>query len=201
MGSTGDVGPTGPTGDIGPTGPTGDIGPTGATGPQGWNGRCLKSFLRSYNDVPQSIQLEDPILFNKNTISYGAIYHTPLSGDFLLETVGYYQLLSKVYHDFSAQIGLFLNGNLIPGSVTGEPAAATLMMINTIIEVRSSDLLPNSGSVTGVAAVLQIRNHSSYITPIVLDGRDGSGSDLTQINASIVLVQICDEDPEDNRLN
>jgi hypothetical protein len=59
--------------------------------------------------------------------------------------------------------------------------------------VTAADLLPNINSPTGVAAVFQIRNHSSFITPILLDGRAGSGSDLTQINASMMIIQICDE--------
>jgi hypothetical protein len=95
-----------------------------------------------------------------------------------------------MYHEYSAQVGLFLNGVLIPGSVTGEPAAASIIMINSIVQVLDSDLLNNTDSATGVAAVLELRNHSSYITPILLDGRIGCGSDLTQINASCVIIQL-----------
>ena len=100
-----------------------------------------------------------------------------------------------MYHEYAAQVGLFLNEVLLSGSVTGEPAAASIIMINTIIKVMDVDLLPNSDSATGVAAVLELRNHSSYVSPIMLDGRSGCGADLSQINASFVIIQISDESP------
>ena len=137
--------------------------------------------------------MEQPILFNKDSVSFGDIYHIPASGDFLLESVGYYQLIIQIYHSYSAQVGLFLNGNLIPGSVTGEPAAASIIILNDIIQVLGSDLLPNVNSSTGFAAVLRLLNHSSFITPIMLDGREGAGSDTTQINAAITIIQICND--------
>jgi hypothetical protein len=145
--------------------------------------------------VQQAVDLEEPVLFNKDSLKVGNVYHIPGSGFFLLETHGYYDVQIKTYHDYAAQLGLFLNGNLLPGSVTGEPAAASIIMINTIIEIRDADLLPNTNSDTGVAAVLELRNHSSYITPLILDGRSGCGSDPTQINASFVIIQLSDEAP------
>ena len=191
-GDKGDTGPTGPKGDMGDKGDKGDKGDTGPTGPQGIN---ILSFLHSYNDISQDVNLEQPVLFNKNDIIVGNINHIVGTGDFLLETVGYYELIIKVYHEYSAQVALFLNGNLIPGSVVGEPAAVTELIINTIIAIRAIDLLPNLNSITGVASVLQILNHSSYITPITLDGRTGSGSDITQTNASIVIIQLSNINP------
>jgi hypothetical protein len=177
-------------GETGPTGPTGEIGPTGPMPPKSM---CLKSFLRSYNDIPGSVELEDPILFNKNDIIVGTLAHVPGTGDFLLCSVGYYQVLGKVFHEFAVQIAGFLNGVLLPGSVIGEPATTSMIIIHDILRVTEADLLPNENSPTGFAAVYQVRNHSSYITPILLDGRAGSGSDLTQVNASMVILQICDE--------
>jgi hypothetical protein len=153
----------------------------------------LTSFLRAYNDVQQSVDIEQNVLFNKVDVSVGNIYHIPNSGQFLLETVGYYDVQIKMYHEYSAQVGLFLNNVLLPGSVTGEPAAASIIIINTIVKIINSDLLPNTDSATGVAAILELRNHSSYISPILLDGREGCGSDITQINASFVILQISDQ--------
>ena len=155
----------------------------------------MTSFLRAYNDVQQTVDLEQNVLFDKDDVSVGNIYHIPNSGQFLLETVGYYDVQIKMYHEYSAQVGLFLNNVVIPGSVTGEPAAASIIIINTIVKIINSDLLPNTDSATGVAALLELRNHSSYISPILLDGREGCGSDLSQINASLVILQISDQTP------
>lgn len=196
IGSTGPAGPTGVDGPTGATGPQGETGPQGSTGPQGWSGKCLKSFAKIYNDVPQSVELEQPVLFNKNGVIVGPIAHIPGSGDLLIGSIGYFQIFVKVYHEFSAQFGCFLNGVLIPGSVIGEPGTTVQIVSFNLIEVTQNDLLPNLDSPTGVAAVFQIRNHTSYITPIVLDGREGSGSDVTQTNASLMIVQICDEDAD-----
>jgi hypothetical protein len=149
--------------------------------------------MRAYNDIPGSVELEQPVLYNKNDLIVGTLAHVPGTGDFLLGSVGYYQILGKVFHEFAVQIGCFLNGVLITGSVIGEPATTSMIVVHEIVRVTAADLLPNINSPTGVAAVFQIRNHSSFITPILLDGRVGSGSDLTQVNAAMVILQICDE--------
>jgi hypothetical protein len=149
--------------------------------------------MRAYNDVSQLVDLEQPVLFNKNEDIVGTLAHVPGTGDFLLCSVGYYQLIGKIFHEFAIQIGLFINGVLHPGSVVGQPATTSMCMIHEIIRVSEADLLPNVNSPTGFAAVLQIRNHSSYITPLQMDGRAGSGTDITQVNASVLILQICDE--------
>ena len=101
-----------------------------------------------------------------------------------------------MYHEYAAQFGCFLNGVLIPGSVVGEPGTTVQIVSFNLIEVTKEDLLENPDSPTGVAAVFQIRNHTSYITPIILNGREGSGSDVSQNNASLMIVQLCNEDPD-----
>ena len=192
-GFTGYTGPMGPQGEIGYTGYTGFTGYTGPIGPTGWTGKCLKSFLRLYNDVPQSIPLNQNIKFNTLDIAEGPIWYSVISGQVLFEQEGYYLVLAKVFHLFAAQAALFLNGNLHPGSVVGEAATASILMFHEIIRVRPEDLLPNPDAIhTGVAATLEIRNFSSFID-IELDGREGSGTELTQVNASMTIVQICDE--------
>ena len=151
--------------------------------------------MRIYNDIPQLVNLEQPIIFNVNGIIKGTLAHIAGTGDILICSVGYYQLLGKLFHEYAIQTGLFMNANPLPltGSVMGEPATTAMAILHYILEVTPADLFPNTDSPTGVAATLQWRNHSSYITPIVLNGREGSGSDLTQINASFMIVQLCDE--------
>jgi hypothetical protein len=158
---------------------------------------CLKSFARIFNDIPQSIEINDPVLFNKNDVIVGPIAHVLGSGDILLGSVGYYQVITKLYHVYAVQIALYINGVLHPGSVVGEPATTSVALIHDILKISPADLLPNSDSPTGVAAVLQVRNHISYVTPINLDGREGAGADTTQSNASFMILQICDEVEEE----
>ena len=149
--------------------------------------------MRCYNDVAEDVDVGQVVTFSGNTLVVGDLAHTPGSGDFLLCSVGYFQVIAKMYHQFAAQVGLFLNGALLPDSVVGEPATTALILEVYIVRIREEDLFPISESPTGRAAVLQIRNHISYISPITLDGRAGSGSDLTQINASIIITQISTE--------
>ena len=194
-GAQGDMGAQGNTGTQGDTGSQGDTGAQGSTGPQGWNGKCLNSFLRAYNDIPRDVDLEQPVLFNKTGVVYGPVNHVAGSGQVILGTVGYYLIIGKVFHEFACQVAGFLNGVLIPGTVVGEAATTSVILTHTIIAIYPEDLLPNSDSPTGFGAVFEIKNHSSYITPITLNGREGSGSDLTQVNASVVVLQLCNEDP------
>ena len=175
-------------------GPQGEIG---YTGPTGWSGKCLNSFIRIYNDVPQTVVLNTAITFNNRDIVKGPIWFVPGTGQILLEHVGYYLVLAKVFHIFAVQAGLFLNGNKIVGSVIGESATTAILVFHEIIKVTAADLLPNPNAIhTGVAAILEIRNHSSY-ADMEMDGREGAGTETDQINASMTIVQICDED--DNR--
>jgi hypothetical protein len=153
---------------------------------------CLGGFGRIYNDVPQSVAIGDSVLFNKNGILKGTIAHVAGSSELLLCGEGYYEIFGKVFHEFAVQMGVYLNGVLLTGSVVGEAAAASILLTHTLVGVAPGDLFPNTDSPTGVAAILQIRNHISYI-PITLDGREGSGEDLTQINASMMVIQLCDK--------
>jgi hypothetical protein len=149
--------------------------------------------MRIYNVEPQSIDLEQPVLFSSLDLLVGPLAFIPGTGDVLICSIGYFQILAKVFHEFAVQFGGFLNGNLLPGSVVGEPATTSMCAVHELLRVTAADLLPNANSPTGFAAVYQIRNHSSYITPVILNGREGSGSDLSQINASLMLLQICDD--------
>ena len=146
--------------------------------------------MRIYNDVPQSIDLEQPVLFNKNGQIHGPLVHIPNSPDILVCSIGHFQILGKLFHEYAIQTGLFMNGVLLNGSVMGEPATTSVAILHYILQVDPENLLPNPDSPTGFAAVLHWRNHSSYITPILLNGREGSGSDITQINASLMIVQL-----------
>ena len=127
----------------------------------------------------------------------GPINHVPGSADIILGAVGYYFIIGKVYHKYAVQLGSFLNGILIPGSVVGEAVPSAMVITHNIVEVKYSDLLPNPDSPTGVGAVFQLRNHISFVTPVLLDGTAGDGADKTQVNTSVVVIQLCNQDPED----
>jgi hypothetical protein len=193
IGDKGDIGPVGEKGDTGPTGPVGEKGDTGPTGPTGWSGRCLKSYIRVYNNEPQDIELEQPVLFNNLGIKKGPVSFVPGTGHVLLESIGTFLILYKVFHVHAAQIALFVNEVIVPGSVIGEAAPSANIIGLSLFTVTQGDLLPNPNADSGFAAAVEIRNHTSYVTPIQLDGRQGDGADVTQTNATIVCIQICDE--------
>jgi hypothetical protein len=152
--------------------------------------------LRIYNTIPQTVNLNSAINFNNLDISKGPIWFVAGTGQVLLEQPGYYLVLSKVFHLFAAQATLFLNGTTIPGTTVGEAAPASLLIFHEIVKVTTADLFPNPNAIhTGVAAILEIRNHSSLV-PIELNGSEGSGTESDQLNASMVVVQICDDSDE-----
>ena len=193
-GYTGDTGYTGYTGDTGYTGYTGYTGDTGYTGPTGPVGPKCLAFLKVYNDVPQTVDLDQPFTYNRFGVRNGPLYFVPNTGQILIGAVGYYYFMGKLYHQYAVQTACYLNNVIIPGSVVGEAGTSAVVVSHNIIEVKQEDLLPNLDSGTGVAAIFETRNHSSYITPVILDGREGDGSDMTQINASVIIIQLCDMD-------
>ena len=145
------------------------------------------------NDVPKTVNTNEPIAYNNIDIIVGSINCIPNTGKILLETEGYYLILAKIFHVYAVQCALFLNGVVLTGSTVGEAATTSILTIHEILSVKPEDLLPNPDAIhTGVAAVLELRNHTSFI-PLQLDGREGSGSEIDQINASMTIVQICDE--------
>ena len=191
-GDKGDNGPTGPTGEIGATGPTGEMGPTGeigATGPTGEMGPTgsinTRTFMSVYNLATQLVVPENNVVFDSNKVIQGSCDHVTGTTDMFFWQPGFYHVFFNLYHIEPCQFTLYINDIIIPGTVIGAPTGASQNSLTIIIEITSADLITTTElSPTGLAALVQVRNHTSFpLGGVVLDGQSGSGLAPNQLNA------------------
>lgn len=181
-GATGATGPTGPAGVTGATGPTGAVGATGATGPIGATGAtgptgpgAPETFAYIYNtgEVPD-IPVDGVVPFSNNGLIVGGIVHPPGSPDIIIEETGVYEITFMVQADRVNQFAIFLDGNLVPGSIYSVGAANIQNTGTVIVEIEAPVLL-------------NIRNFSSF-SPVALQTEIGGTRD--QVNAALVIRRL-----------
>lgn len=169
-------GPQGPKGPAGPAGATGPAGPAGATGPIGPAGPAggLSAFAYIYNLPAQTVAIEAPVNFSTNGLLTAGIFHAPGSPTILISNEGIYEVTFSVSGSESNQFALFLDGNLVPGTIYASGAGTQQNNGQAIFNI-------------GAGNVLILRNHSStaavgLATPI--------GGTQANVNASIVIKKL-----------
>ena len=164
------VGPSGPTG---PTGATGPAGPTGATGPAGAGFPATYAYI--YNAVEVlNLAPEENVPFSNNGLIIGNIEHAPGNTDILINESGDYEITFMVMANRVNQFALFLNNELVPGSVYGVGGANIQNTGRVIVSIAAP-------------AVLNVRNHSSFNT---VDLEEEVGGTLNQVNASVRIIRL-----------
>jgi hypothetical protein len=192
-GDTGDTGDMGAQGLKGDTGAQGLKGDTGAQGLQGETGPAFSpTFLHADSTVPQSLNQEDSVSFDQDTIQYGSIAHQANSPNIFIWSSGYYHVYFNVYHLEACQFTSFMNGVPVVGTTTGSPSGSSQNSTTYILYVSPSDVLgtPTLLSPTGFAAKLNLVNHTSFVPVVHLDLAAGSGSASPQITATITIFKL-----------
>ena len=84
-----------------------------------------------------------------------------------------------------------MNNIMVVGSIIGDQLSATVASNTVLLKITQEDLISfTSLSPTGLEALLQIRNHSSFAPVINIDGHSGSGSQVNQSNLNLVIFLI-----------
>lgn len=186
-GATGPVGlsftgPTGPSGDIGLVGPTGPSGEsiTGAsgldglsfTGPTGSPGG-LVGFGYIYNTSEQTVESEDPIIFDSNSFVTGFI-HTPPSPFIVIVNTGIYKIEFSVLGNIPNQFSVFVNDIPVPSSVYASSIGTQQNNGMALLSLNLGD-------------VVTIVNHSTGLSVSLLTMIGGTQSN---VNASVFIERI-----------
>jgi hypothetical protein len=102
---------------------------------------------------------------------------------------GYYKVYFNLYHNEPCQFAFFLNNVLVPGTITGSPTGSAQNTNAFIMIIQQADVQinPSTLSPSGFSAFLTLRNHTSYVPLLTLDGQAGSGSAQPQIVTSLVM--------------
>jgi len=146
--------------------------------------------LHAYSDVDQFIPTEAPVFFNNTNSQSGKCKHIIGDSNLYFWQAGYYHIYTNLYHQEACQFSLFLNGVVVTGSTIGSPTGASQNSTSLIIAVNPGDIstpVSTSISPTGFAAVFELKNHTSFVPVITLNGIGGSGSALPQVTATITL--------------
>ena len=201
-GAQGAQGDTGAQGDMGPQGAQGDMGPQGAQGPQGDMGpqgppgeNVSPIFIHCTKITEQLMVAEDNVIFDIHYAKKGDcdLSSTLPTSDLLVWSTGYYHLYFNVYHIQPCQFSIFKNNVIVDGGIVGSPTGSSQNSVTVIIQINPEDILyyptPLSLS-TGLACLLQFRNHTSFADTVLLNGQSGSGSATPQITAVVVLHKL-----------
>jgi hypothetical protein len=185
QGPQGEIGPTGWQGELGPTGPTGWIGPIGPTGSTGPHYIC-ETYLNIYNLTHYSVLPEAPLIFDSHRTIAGNIGHILNTGEIYVWEAGVYFVHFELFHLEPAQFGLFLNDVYYSDSVETNQSSATILSSSLLVRVTDADLIPTD-SPFGIAAKIQIRNHTSFPPlGVTLNGHAGTGY-MVSPNSSMIM--------------
>lgn len=133
-----------------------------------------KAYGYVYNTGSQSITPESSVPFSNNGIMLG-VSHTAGSDTVSLDETGTYAVWFSVNGQRPSQFALFLNNNLVPGSIysTGLPASSSNSGM-AVISAQAGD-------------ILTVRNHNS-LEPIILSYRL-SGTEIN-VTASLLILKV-----------
>jgi hypothetical protein len=172
QGQTGAAGPQGQTGATGPQGQTGATGPQGSVGPAGPVGSREYAYI--YNEGAQVVPIEASIAFDNTGPITAGITHAPGNATTTFTTAGTYSVTFSLSGVEPNQMGLFVNGALVNGTVYGSGAGTQTNIGHAIVTV-------------GVGDVLELRNHSSSAAVTL---QTLAGGTQVNVNASLLIEQL-----------
>jgi hypothetical protein len=120
------------------------------------------------------VPLEADVTFDTNGVMTAGITHVAGSAGLALVNAGTYQVTFSVSGTGLSQIGLFVNGTLVPGSIYGSGAGTQQNTGQAVVTVAAG-------------AVLTIRNHT---TAAAVDLATPIGGTQATANASVVVAKI-----------
>lgn len=135
---------------------------------------CLSEVAYIYNLDAQTVAIGAPVNFSTNGFLTAGISHTAGSPSILISEEGLYEVTFSVSGSEPNQFALFLDDNLVPGTIYASGAGTQQNNGQAIFEIEAND-------------VLTLRNFSSneeigLATPI--------GGIQASVNASIVIKKI-----------
>jgi hypothetical protein len=135
---------------------------------------CLSEYAYIYNLDAQTVAIEADVNFSTNGLLTDGISHDPGSPSILISEAGVYEVTFSVSGTEPNQFALFLNGDLVPGTIYASGAGTQQNNGQAIFTIEAGD-------------VLTLRNHSSdagvgLATPI--------GGKQASVNASVVIKKL-----------
>jgi len=148
-----------------------------------------QTYLNVYNISSQLVLQNGDVTFDSVRIIYGNCGFVAGTSQIMIWQAGDYHLICNLFHLEPLQMGTFLNGSPIPGTVIGEQNSQSFANTAQIITIRLTDITtPTSLAPSGFAAALTLRNYISYPPGGVhIDGQTGSGTIPGQANINFTV--------------
>jgi hypothetical protein len=147
-----------------------------------------QTFISVYSITSQTVTLENPIIFDNILNQMGNIGFIPFTSKIYVWQPGYYYVTSLLHHIEACQFAIFLNGNVY-GFPFSSPTGATHSYSDLIIRINPEDMVNETSlSPSGLAACLEVFNHSSFNPNIRLDNPGGSAPNDLTATINIILL-------------
>ena len=127
-----------------------------------------------YNLAAETVALEADVTFDSNGVLSSGITHAPGAAGITLVNAGVYEITFSLSGVEPNQMGLFVNGVLLPGSVYGSGAGTQLNTGQTIVNLAAG-------------SVVTLRNHTSAAA---VGLQTLAGGTQANANASVVIKQL-----------
>lgn len=139
----------------------------------------ISEYAYIYNLAAQTgVSQEENVLFDTNGLMTAGITHAPGSDSIFIVGTGLYRIRFSVTSQQTNQFALFVNGNLIPGTIYGSGGDAASRQQNTgqvIVTLNAGD-------------TLTLRNHTSSAAAVDLPSL--MGGTQANSNASITILKL-----------
>jgi len=144
----------------------------GAAGPAGTNGLAEYGYV--YNLTPRTVPIEADVIFDTNGVLTPGVTHTTGTALIRVINAGTYKISYSVSGTESNQFALFVNGNLVPGSIYGSGAGTQQNTGQVIVTLGAGDSFT-------------LRNHTSSAA---VGLQTLAGGTQANVNASVVIEKI-----------
>jgi hypothetical protein len=140
--------------------------------------------------TPQLVSTDQPVIFEFASAIIGNCGFVNSSTEVYTWQSGYYFVSVTLHHKEPCQFSIMKNDIVVvPGGIFSSPTGSTQSHCNLIMYIDESEMIsPTALSPSGFACKVQLRNHTSYVPVVSLDGTSGAGSAEPDINCSISLI-------------
>jgi hypothetical protein len=134
--------------------------------------------------------VDEGVLFDFTTALVGNAAFVAPSREVYVWQPGYYFVNAGLHHKEPCQFAVMKNDIVVvPGGIFSSPTGSTQATTSLIMYVDVSDLIsPTPLSPSGFACKVQLKNHTSYVPVVSLDGTSGAGSAEPDINCYLSLI-------------
>jgi hypothetical protein len=149
------------------------------------------TFLHVFSTVPQTLCLDESVVFDSNSILFGGCSFVVGTSDIWLWNTGYYYITITVHHNEPCQLCLIKNESMVVnGGIFHSNDELSHITASLIFCIEPADLITTyPSSPSGVACRLQLTNFTSS-TPFVSLNTPHAECTTPDVISSITIIML-----------